>query len=153
MEDISLPMRPFPKFIDSDYSVAEIMYIDILEQEIENEFTSIRDDLNEINDLPNNDLQIDDSETDTKDAFITEIKPTHYEAMKPDEVFNLCSIWTNNKNKIWENLLTSIQNFLMEYYVLTLLQFLLKLIPPNHPRLFVHILFPSLNFNFSKMNY
>ena len=91
MEDISLPMRPFPKFIDSNYSVAEIMYINILEQEIENELTSIKDDLNEINDLPNNDLQIDDSETDTKDAFITEIKPTHYEAMKPDKVFNSCS--------------------------------------------------------------
>ena len=84
MENISLPMQPFPKFIHSEYSVAEIMYIDILEQEIENEFTSIRDDLNEINNLPNSDLQIDDSETDTKDAFITEIKPTHYDAMKPD---------------------------------------------------------------------
>ena len=62
-----------------------------MEQEIENEFTSIKDDLNDINDLPFNDLQINDSETDTKDVFITEIKPTHYEAMKPDEVFNSCS--------------------------------------------------------------
>ena len=45
----------------------------------------------DINNLHQNQIHINDSETDTKDAFISEIKPTHYEAMKPEEVLNSCS--------------------------------------------------------------
>ena len=74
------------------------MYIEIVEQEIENEFTLINDNVNDINNLPLNNIHIDNSETDTKDTFITEIKPTHYEAMKPDEVLNSCS-HLNEKRK------------------------------------------------------
>ena len=36
MEDISIPMRTFPTRIDPHFSIPEIMYIEILEEEIEN---------------------------------------------------------------------------------------------------------------------
>ena len=98
MEDVSLPMRPFPTYTNSFYSIAEVMYINILEQEIENEFTVIDDTVNEIKDLRKNNIDIDDSETDTKDAFISDIKPTHYEAMRPEEVLDSC-LHLNDKQK------------------------------------------------------
>ena len=100
MEDISLPMRAFPTNIDPHYLVAEIMYIGILEEGIENEFTVIEDTVNDIKNLPHDQIYIDNSETDTKDAFISDIKPTHYEAMKPKEVLNSCSHLMTNKKKI-----------------------------------------------------
>ena len=34
---------------------------------------------------------IDDSENDTTDAYISDIKPAHYEAMNPEEVLDSCS--------------------------------------------------------------
>ena len=90
MEDISLSMRPFPKFIDPTYTLAEIMYINILEQEIENEFIAINETVNDIKNL-HQDQIIDDSENDTTDAYISDIKPAHYEAMNPEEVLDSCS--------------------------------------------------------------
>ena len=74
------------------------MYIGILEEEIENEFTVIDNAVDNIKNLPQDQIYIDDSETNTKDAFISEIKPTHYEAMKPKEVLNSCS-HLNDKQK------------------------------------------------------
>ena len=109
MEDISLPMRAFPTNIDPHFSIPEIMYIEFLEQEIENEFAAIDNTVNDINDLHKNNIHINDPETDTKDAFISEIKPTHYEAMKPEEVLNSCS-HLNEQQK--ENLRKLIKNIL-----------------------------------------
>ena len=43
MEDISLPMRPFPENKTKMFSIAEIMFIEMLEQELENEFGSTND--------------------------------------------------------------------------------------------------------------
>ena len=71
MEDVSLPMRSFPTNIDPHYSIPEIMYIGILEEEIENEFTVINNAVDNIKNLPQYQIYIDDSETDTKDAFIS----------------------------------------------------------------------------------
>ena len=48
MEDISLPMCPFPENKTRMFSIAEMMYIEILEQELENEFGSSSNDLNDI---------------------------------------------------------------------------------------------------------
>ena len=76
------------------------MYIEILEEEIENEFTVIKDTVNNINNLHINNIHINNLETDTKDAFITEIKPTHYDAMKPEEVLNSCSHLNEEQNKM-----------------------------------------------------
>ena len=90
MEDISIPMRPFPENKTKVFSIAEMMFIEKLEQELENEFGSTSNDLNDIKNLPQ-EFQFDNSETNTKDSFISDIKPTHYEAMKPDEVLNSCS--------------------------------------------------------------
>ena len=73
MEDISLPMRAFPTNIDPHFSIPEIMYIEILEQEIENEFAAIDNTVNDINNLHQDQIYINDSETDTKDTFISEI--------------------------------------------------------------------------------
>ena len=91
MEDISLAMRPFPKHRDQLFTIAEMMYIEILEEEIENEFAAIDDSTNDIKNLQQNNINIDDSETDTKEAFTSNIKPTHYEAMKPEEDLNSCT--------------------------------------------------------------
>ena len=90
MDDISLPMHPFPENKTKMFSIAEMMYIEMLEEELENEFGSTNNDLNDIKNLPQG-SQFDNSETDTKDAFISDIEPTHYEATKPDEVSNSCS--------------------------------------------------------------
>ena len=90
MEDISIPMRPFPENKTTMFSIAETMLIEMLEQEIENEFGSTND-LNNSDDIKNlQDIQANDSETDTKDSFISEIKPAHYEAMRPEEVLQSC---------------------------------------------------------------
>ena len=56
------------------FSIAEMMYIEILEQELENEFGSTNNDLNDNKNLPQ-EFQFDDSETDTKDSFISDINP------------------------------------------------------------------------------
>ena len=100
MEDISIPMRPFPENKMTMFSIAETMLIEMLEQELENEFSSITNDLDDIKNLPQ-DSNIDDSETDTKDAFISEIKPAHYEAMRPEEVLQSC-LHLNKKRRIRE---------------------------------------------------
>ena len=72
------------------FSIAETMLIEMLEQEIENEFGSTND-LNNSDNIKNlQDIQADDSETDTKDSFISDIKPAHYEAMRPEEVLQSC---------------------------------------------------------------
>ena len=46
-----------------------------------------------MNDIKNlhQDQIIDDSENDTTDAYISDIKPAHYEAMNPEEVLDSCS--------------------------------------------------------------
>ena len=88
MEDVSIPMRPFPENKTSMFSIAETMLIEMLEQEIENEFGSTSDYPDDIKNLQ--DTQDNDSETDTKDSFISEIKPAHYEAMRPEEVLQSC---------------------------------------------------------------
>ena len=41
MEDISIPMRPFPENKTTMFSIAETMLIEMLEQEIENDFGQI----------------------------------------------------------------------------------------------------------------
>ena len=56
MEDISLPMHAFPTNIDPHFSIPEIMYIEILEQEIENEFAAIDNTVNNINNLHQNQI-------------------------------------------------------------------------------------------------
>ena len=62
-------MRPFPENKTKMFLIAEMMYIEILEQELENEFGSTSNDLNDIKNLPQ-EFQFDDSEIATKDSFI-----------------------------------------------------------------------------------
>ena len=129
MEDISLPMRPFPENKTKMFLIAEMMYIEILEQELENEFGSTNNDSNDIKNLPQ-DFQFDNSETDTRDAFISDIKSTHYEVMRPKEVLQSCShLNEKQKEEDLRRLIKNILNFLMEFFVLTQLLFLLMLIP------------------------
>ena len=98
MEDISIPMRPFPENKTTMFLIAETMLIEMLEQEIENEFGSTND-LDDIKNL-HQDIQANDSETDTKDSFISDIKPAHYEAMRPEEVLQSCLHLDEKQKKI-----------------------------------------------------
>ena len=145
MEDISIPMRTFPTRIDPHFSIPEIMYIEILEEEIENEFTSINDNVDDINDLHKNNIHIDNPETDTRDAFISEIKPTHYEAMKPEEVLNSCSHLNEQQKDDLRKLIKTYPQFLVESYVHIQQQYLSKSTQQSHPKLFDHIQFQQHN--------
>ena len=78
------------------FSIAETMLIEMLEQELENEFGSTND-LDDIMNL-HKDIQADDSETDTKESFISDIKPAYYEAMRPEEVLQSC-LYLDEKQK------------------------------------------------------